>query len=283
MDPVMTSLPLMDPYSSQRDTILCTDLDVASSPTHTGASHLNTSFCTDMGVSSPCSGQMPLDAEDIAAVGVSSLCSVQMPPAAEDSAAQRLVAVGDNTSAIVFPMPPSRLPPIGLSNLHPMKTRSKHGITQPNPKYLDFHASRISPTLPIEPRTIKSALRHPGWTAAMNSPVIKPGSIRLILTVAVVQGWDIRQLDVKNAFLHGFLSEPVYMQQPPSFEDSHRPLYVCKLNRALYGLKQAPRAWFDRLSSFLLSLGFFSSTANPGQLVHQSLFLWHPDLAPLRR
>jgi hypothetical protein len=91
------------------------------------------------------------------------------------------------------------------------------------------------------------------------SPIIKPRSIRLILTDAVVQGWDIHQLDLKNAFLHGFLFEPVYMQQPPGFEDPHHPLHVCKLNRALYRLKQAPCAWLDRLSSFLLSLGFFSS------------------------
>jgi hypothetical protein len=103
------------------------------------------------------------------------------------------------------------------------------------------------------------------------SLVIKPGSIRLILTVAVVQGWDIHQLDLKNAFLHG-LFEPVYMQQPPGFEDPHHPLHVCKLNRALYELKQAPRAWFDRLSSFLLSLRFFSSIANPSLFIHHSSF-----------
>lgn len=66
------------------------------------------------------------------------------------------------------------------------------------------------------------------------SPVIKPRGIRLILTVAVVQGWDIHQLDVKNAFLHGFLSKLVYMQQPLGFEDLHHPMHVCKLNRALY-------------------------------------------------
>jgi hypothetical protein len=104
------------------------------------------------------------------------------------------------------------------------------------------------------------------------SPVIKPGSIRLILTVVVVQGWDIRQLDVKNAFLHGFLFEPVYMQQPLGFEDPHHLLHVCKLNRALYGLKQAPRAWFDQLSSFLLSLGFFSNIADLSLFIHHSSF-----------
>nr|XP_034924377.1 uncharacterized mitochondrial protein AtMg00810-like [Populus alba] len=72
------------------------------------------------------------------------------------------------------------------------------------------------------------------------SPVIKPGTIRMIITIALVQKWPIRQLDVKNAFLHGLISEDLYMQQPPGMADSQQPTYVCKLQRALYGLKQAP-------------------------------------------
>lgn len=72
------------------------------------------------------------------------------------------------------------------------------------------------------------------------SSVIKPTSIRHVLTLAVVKGWEIRQLDVKNAFVHGSLSTPVYMQQPPSYTYQEHPNYVCQLSRALYGLKQAP-------------------------------------------
>ncbi|GKV11134.1 hypothetical protein SLEP1_g22416 [Rubroshorea leprosula] len=81
------------------------------------------------------------------------------------------------------------------------------------------------------------------------SPVVKPASIRTVITTACMKDWTIRQLDVKNAFLHGYLSEPVYMEQPPGFIDSVHPSHVCRLKKALYGLKQAPRAWLSYYSS----------------------------------
>ena len=66
----------------------------------------------------------------------------------------------------------------------------------------------------------------------------------------------MHQLDVKNVFLHGTLSETVYCSQPAGFVDSGRPDMVCRLNKSLYGLKQAPRAWYSRFATFLLTLGF---------------------------
>jgi histone deacetylase 1/2 len=59
------------------------------------------------------------------------------------------------------------------------------------------------------------------------------------------------------------------MRQPPGFEDSHAPHYICKLDKALYGLKQAPRAWYSRLSAKLSDLGFFPSKDDT------SLFLYN--------
>uniref|UniRef100_A0A803Q2E8 Reverse transcriptase Ty1/copia-type domain-containing protein n=1 Tax=Cannabis sativa TaxID=3483 RepID=A0A803Q2E8_CANSA len=94
------------------------------------------------------------------------------------------------------------------------------------------------------------------------SPVVKPITIRVVLTIAITKGWSIRQLDVNNAFLNGDLQEEIYMQQPPGFVSQEHPDYVCKLNKAIYGLKQAPRAWFEKLSTALISMGFHSSQAD---------------------
>ncbi|GKG17466.1 ribonuclease H-like domain-containing protein [Tanacetum coccineum] len=74
------------------------------------------------------------------------------------------------------------------------------------------------------------------------SPVVKPTTIRTVLSLVVSRQWPIHQLDAKNAFLNGDLSETVYMHQPPGFVDSQYPHHVCLFQRSLYGLKQAPRA-----------------------------------------
>jgi hypothetical protein len=69
------------------------------------------------------------------------------------------------------------------------------------------------------------------------SLVIMSATIRIVLSIAVSRGWSLHQLDVQNAFLHGFLEEKVYMKQPPRYKDTTKPNYVCKLDKTLYGLK----------------------------------------------
>ncbi|KAJ1698432.1 hypothetical protein LUZ63_006944 [Rhynchospora breviuscula] len=114
------------------------------------------------------------------------------------------------------------------------------------------------------------------------SPVVRPTTIRLILSLAVSSHWPIRQLDVHNAFLHGDLQEQVYMSQPPGFLDIEHPDYVCLLSKSLYGLKQAPRAWFQKLSSALLAIGFSASNYDPSLFIanhnsHTLLILVYVD------
>ena len=94
------------------------------------------------------------------------------------------------------------------------------------------------------------------------SPVIKATIVCVVLSLAVTNHWPLRQLDVKNAFLNGHLTEQAYMEQRPGYIDPRFPNHVCLLKKALYGLKQAPHAWFQRLSSFLIHLSFYYSHAN---------------------
>jgi hypothetical protein len=102
------------------------------------------------------------------------------------------------------------------------------------------------------------------------APVVKPQTIKIILTIALTKGWQMHQLDVNNAFLQGSLNEDVYMAQPPGLKDSHHPTYVCKLHKAIYGLRQAPRAWHDALKTFITSHGFTTSQSDPSLFIYAS-------------
>ena len=102
------------------------------------------------------------------------------------------------------------------------------------------------------------------------SPVVKPATIRLLLTIAVMHGWPLRQLDINNAFLHGNLEETVFMHQPPGFEDPSQPQHVCKLKKSIYGLKQAPRQWYKALRDALLRFGFIHSATDNSLFIYKS-------------
>ncbi|KAJ0600578.1 putative RNA-directed DNA polymerase [Helianthus annuus] len=81
-------------------------------------------------------------------------------------------------------------------------------------------------------------------------------AIRLFLAFAVNHSINVYQMDIKCTFPYGKIQEEVYVCQPPGFEDAIYPNHVYKLNKSLYGLKQAPRAWYETLSTFLISIGF---------------------------
>ncbi|KAJ4821290.1 Pol [Rhynchospora pubera] len=88
------------------------------------------------------------------------------------------------------------------------------------------------------------------------APVARLESIRMLLAYAANKDFTLFQMDVKSAFLNGWIDEEVYVQQPPDFVDHFNPDHVYKLHKALYGLKQAPRAWYGRLCTFLLDNDF---------------------------
>ncbi|GJX69005.1 retrovirus-related pol polyprotein from transposon TNT 1-94 [Tanacetum coccineum] len=84
------------------------------------------------------------------------------------------------------------------------------------------------------------------------APVARLESIRILLAYACALDFKLFQMDVKSAFLNGFINEEVYVAQPLGFIDFEKPDHVYKLKKALYGLKQAPKAWYDRLKAFLI-------------------------------
>ncbi|GJU78903.1 retrovirus-related pol polyprotein from transposon TNT 1-94 [Tanacetum coccineum] len=88
-------------------------------------------------------------------------------------------------------------------------------------------------------------------------------AIRIFLTFAAHMNMVVYQMDVKSAFLNGNLREEVYVSQPYGFVDPDNPNHVYKLKKSLYGLKQAPRAWYNMLSSFLISQDFSKGSVDP--------------------
>jgi hypothetical protein len=162
-----------------------------------------------------------------------------------------------------------------------MVTRARVGVFKPNPRYANVVTV---PEPPPVPSSIRAALRHPrtvqsplGPTRDVQlsgvnfdksfSPVVKPATIRTVLTLSASYNWPVHQLDVSNAFLRGELKETVCCQQPTGFIDSEHPDHVCLLDKSLYGLRQAPRSWYQRFAAHLRSLGFITTGSDTSLFV----------------
>ena len=89
------------------------------------------------------------------------------------------------------------------------------------------------------------------------APVAKINTVQVLLSLAANLGWPLQQFDVKNAFLHGDLSEEVYIELPQGcmIQETHSQK-VCKLKKPLYGLKQSLRTWFRRFTKSMKSFGY---------------------------
>ena len=88
------------------------------------------------------------------------------------------------------------------------------------------------------------------------SPVARFESLRLLLALAVLEDWEIHQMDVKSAFLNGLLDEEIYMEQPEGFVVPGQEGKVCLLAKAIYSLKQASCAWNVQVHGVLEELSF---------------------------
>nr|GEU61594.1 retrovirus-related Pol polyprotein from transposon TNT 1-94 [Tanacetum cinerariifolium] len=116
--------------------------------------------------------------------------------------------------------------------------------------------------------------RSSSWTKA-----VRRTSIRVILALTACKDYELEQLDVKTAFLHGNLEEVIYMRQPLGYEQGNK---VCLLKKSLYGLKQSPRQWYRRFDEYMLSNGFKRSSYDsyvyyrsyaPGEYIYLLLYV----------
>nr|GEZ15868.1 retrovirus-related Pol polyprotein from transposon TNT 1-94 [Tanacetum cinerariifolium] len=133
-----------------------------------------------------------------------------------------------------------------------------------------------------EPKNIKETMADSAWIESMQeelhqfdrldegvdfeesfAPVARLEYVRLFIAYATHKSFIVYQMDVKTTFLYGPLKEEVYVNQPDGFVDPYHPDKVYHLKKALYGLKQAPRAWYDELSTFLVSKGFSKGSIDP--------------------
>ncbi|KAH9782814.1 retrovirus-related pol polyprotein from transposon RE1 [Citrus sinensis] len=144
-------------------------------------------------------------------------------------------------------------------NQHSMITRGKAGIFKP--KVFQVKSNTDGSVAKYKARLVAKGFQQIEGVNYFEtfSPVVKAAIVRVVLSLAVMNQSQIRQVDVNNAFLNGNLTEKVYMSQLEGFIDLKRPESVCKLHKALYGLKQAPRAWFDKLKNSLMQWGFENS------------------------
>lgn len=80
--------------------------------------------------------------------------------------------------------------------------------------------------------------------------------IQSTIALATIQRWSLHQIDLKTAFLHGFLKEEVFVKQSQGYEVHDPKSHVCRLNKSLYGLNQALRSWYAHIDNFFMKLGF---------------------------
>nr|GEW18197.1 retrovirus-related Pol polyprotein from transposon TNT 1-94 [Tanacetum cinerariifolium] len=100
------------------------------------------------------------------------------------------------------------------------------------------------------------------------APVARLKAVQLFIAYAAHKFFTVYEMDVKTTFLYGPLKDEVYVNQPDGFVNPYHPDKLYRLKKALYGLKQVLRAWYDELSTFLVSKGFSKSVGTPMAMKH---------------
>ncbi|KAM1012004.1 hypothetical protein ACFX2C_047285 [Malus domestica] len=95
------------------------------------------------------------------------------------------------------------------------------------------------------------------------APVAKINTVHVLLSLAANLNWPSQQFDVKNTFLHGDLTEEIYMDLPPGCNapDKYKRK-MCGLKKSLYGMKQSPRAWFGRFTKSMRAFSYKQSNSD---------------------
>ena len=80
----------------------------------------------------------------------------------------------------------------------------------------------------------------------------------MVLAIAAELNLEVRQLDVKTAFLYADIEEEVYVKTAPGFETTNKDgvQLVMKLGKRLYGLAQSPQNWWKTIDPKLIKIGF---------------------------
>ncbi|GJW62030.1 retrovirus-related pol polyprotein from transposon TNT 1-94 [Tanacetum coccineum] len=120
----------------------------------------------------------------------------------------------------------------------------------------------------VEPTNIKEAMDDHAWIEGIDfeesfAPVARLEAVWIFVAYATYKSFPIYQMDIKTDFLNGPLKEKVYVAQPDGFVDPNHLEKVYSIRKALYGLKQASRAWYDEVSTFLMSKVFTKCTIDP--------------------
>nr|AAL58228.1 putative gag-pol polyprotein [Oryza sativa Japonica Group]ABF96256.1 retrotransposon protein, putative, unclassified [Oryza sativa Japonica Group] len=144
----------------------------------------------------------------------------------------------------------------------------------------------------VEPQSFQEAEKHDNWIKAMEDEIhmieknntwelvdrprdrevigVKLETIRTIIALAAQKRWKIYQLDVKSAFLNGYLDEEIYVEQPEGFSVQGGENKVFRLKKALYGLKQAPRVWYSQIDKYFIQKGFAKSISEPTLYINKT-------------